>query len=680
MRRLFVILAILLACGMVIAQSPGTGGLVRSYPFMHSGAVGVNYPCDPPNNDCVTACWNFGAAVGAYTDDCRGLYTMAVNGAPVRVTDATYPTGDFATQGYAWRFGGAADWLSRADDGSFDMDLTNNPTGHFSVQCVVTTRVIDALEGYILARYSPVGDQRAWALVRSTANWAFRVSKDGTSGAGSLSNLIRAATIHSPAFITATYEWVTDGTSRMRLYVNNEATVSSNVAVGPVWDSTADFTIGAYHGGFGPFNGLIHDCKVYKGLVITEAEHDAMFHQWRHGTLIAPPTVTSATPSSLLAAAPASGTEPFIIPQPANTGMVVSPDATRGGMYAASAITNLFRRAVFRTWAGAHGTCGDCPTGLVCWCAAGDGSAAMAPDTTRMAVDGQSARMTLTGTTSVAVLYSTCRVAEIGQNLRFSTYRLCAAGACEMPVILRQYTAAADCTGAFTDTVLLAAAAPATWTKAEATWAAGAWNGATQSYRILLIESGDGGVTSHWSAPQLTANAAAIPLSTDAFCGTDADADAVCTTSVLAHPSALSAAGAATIEVTASTPYAGTDLAGTAWLLTDGASGAANTYGISLDSGTDEPMWTIYDGAAAGLAIQPNVLDWAATTDYTLRAAHDGRAHPRLWWNGAWQTATVGVGTGLRGAGQATTSVGGSDVGGSDIYIRNLRYYRRVLP
>jgi len=142
MRRVFCVVLVLLICGVSASQ---IRGINRDFKFTHSGMQDVNYPCTQPSNpDCVHSCWNFEAAVGNYVDDCRGLYTMTNNGAAVRVDDGTWPNGLTGAQGMAWDFDGAADYLSRADDGSFD------PAGDFSFQVAVTPHTIAAGEDALL--------------------------------------------------------------------------------------------------------------------------------------------------------------------------------------------------------------------------------------------------------------------------------------------------------------------------------------------------------------------------------------------------------------------------------------------------------------------------------------------------------------------------------------------------
>ena len=143
--------------------------------------------------------------------------------------------------------------------------------------------------------------------------------------------------------------------------------------------------------------GLVSLAVFSDAVVLTEADHDIAFAQWqgRMSTSGGVATVTSASPPAVIMAAPDSGTEPFVIPQAANASSIGSPASGSGGIYGAAAITNLVQRRSLETWAS-----GTDATGWTEVLTAGDGTAVIAQETGTMVHGANSAKMTLTGTTS----------------------------------------------------------------------------------------------------------------------------------------------------------------------------------------------------------------------------------------------------------------------------------------
>jgi hypothetical protein len=171
-------------------------------------------------------------------------------------------------------------------------------------------------------------------------------------------------------------------------------------------------------------------------------------------------------------------------------------------------------------------------------------------------------------------------------------------------------------------------------------------------------------------------------IATDAFCTADTYADASCSTmeqSVADNGSLISANGSSSIVGTFRSPWAGTDLAGPFYLFSDGNYTAANTMTALFATSTDEPAFYIYDATPAARNLSPNVLNWAANTDYTLKTRMDGLGAMGLWWNSAWQTTTVGAGTGIRSASQALFYMCGRQAAGYDVWARSVEFYRRMV-
>ena len=255
------------------------------------------------------------------------------------------------------------------------------------------------------------------------------------------------------------------------------------------------------------------------------------------------------------------------------------------------------------------------------------------------------------------------------------------AGTCGQQLQLRQYSTAADCTGAST-IITTNCVLSADWLKCENTLAAAAWAGGTQSYRFQLHETGDNGVTSNWDAPYILADPTNMPLSTDHHCGADTDETASCSAIVLPSASPLRNHfnGETQVEFTASTPWNGVDITAARTLVADGL--GANSFDVRIWETTDEPSTVVTDAASAAKYNNINVLNWAANTDYRVKARMDGRndgAGKNLWfrWNDTWITATSGLGTGMRSAAQATTYWGSTASVGYDVVFRDVVFLRR---
>lgn len=676
-RAIRAIIAIaLLSCSAVaqeqlpVRPSPVRNSrIVRSYQLSSSGNPTPAYPSaptlevdfsqSPPGADAT-----FSANTGQ---------TLTQKGAGIsRVTDGTWPAGTSGTQGYEWTFNGTTNYIT---------STIGPPAGDFSVMCVVMPTASTA-DATIVGSFN-TSSKRGWRMYQSTTSAGFDVSDDGSSSGGHMTSVTVASafSVGRVSIVIGTYDYVSDGASVMKLYADALTAGSSTSADGPVYSGADYLSVGANGNGASFFAGTISHCTYWDGVVLSAAQAATIRNAWLGvlSTSGVPVSTTSATPPALMVSPRNAGTEPYLRQYGANLN-TISNNGTCSGLYGASAVTNLIRRSLFRTWNGGDGGtgCGDYPTGWAAYCAAGDGTVSISKDATTKAVDVYSTKMTLTGTTSGAYIYSNCRTAEIGQNVKITTEYKCTSGSCTSKIFFRQFTAAANCTGAYTD--VFQTCTGATWGKCTLTHLAAAWAGGTQSYRVLLTETGDGGVTSKWSAPQMRANATSVPLDIDQFCGTDADADATCTTTVNSTASPYSANGPMTTTVTGCSPWAGTDLAAAVYVVADGNATAGNTSSISVSSSTDEAAWTVYDATPASKYISPDVSNWSALTAYALKASGDGAGNLRLWWNNAWQTTSAGAGTGIRSAAQATTYLSGSNSDGGDIYIRDLTIYRRVLP
>ena len=364
----------------------------------------------------------------------------------------------------------------------------------------------------------------------------------------------------------------------------------------------------------------------------------------------------------------ATTTQPFIIDPGANTCLV-----GQYGVYGAAAISNLAQRASAESWAGSHASCTDCPTGWICGCTDGTGTADIDEDTTNVAHGSKGVTITLTGTDSSAFALGKCLTTGIGADMYASAWAKKNAGTSVTNISLREYDTAA-CATQLAQNNLANGDLAAEWTKYGKLVAAGDWHADTSSYRLYAIEFGDGGVSITLDATSI--RAASLP--TDAYCSTDADATAVCNHAIPSITSPISGNGTMQIEGVFRTPWDATGIASNMYLMTNGSVATANSYWMSVAAWTDEPLCGIYDASADLKYVAPNVANWAADTDYTVKFSKTPGGVLRLWWNSAWQTTMAGNGTGIVGASQTTAYLCSSDTAPANCWVKSLKFFRRL--
>jgi len=604
----------------------------------------------------------FDRPVAATYESEIGGVVLDVNGAPVRKTDGTYPAGVANAQGYGWQFDGAADYLSITDaasGGVFD------PAGNFSVMAFVTPDTVAAGEDCILGKWETTGNQRSWKLCRDAATVVLSLSADGTA----ITTLVKATLAQGrPACIVATYD---KAATTAAIYVNELTAATSAAMSAAIFDSTAPFEIGASDTGATLWDGRIDHVEYADGIVWSEATARQKCRQYRG--LISAATIpvgpVSATPPAILVAPPASGTEPFLVPMPVNATQVSSPAVGRGGLYGASALTNIAQRSSLETWAAGV------PTG---WTEGITSTGDCAQGTTRMAHGFSSARCTLADADDAVTLVSACLTVTGATAYRLSAWARLESGTGLLDLVLIEDDST-DCATPTTTTSVVDDAVPTgDWARHSGTITTQAGTIRAQ-VRVSLPPA---------AAQVLDVDAIMLRtpvLAADHYCGTDADTSATCGALTLPKPSALRNHfnGETQIEFVASSPWAGVDLAGQALLFTDGAA-APNFLRITVDAVSDELLWAVFDSASGVKYNNNNVLNWAANTDYQLKVRFDGRNNGAnrnlwLWWNSTWITATAGAGTGMRSAGQATSYLCGTASDGSGCYIRKLIIRNRFV-
>lgn len=621
---------------------------VRSYHLDRSGEADVGG---------ATMAITFDEAVGAtYTTE-GGAFVMDVNGSPVRKTDGFWPNGLDGAQGHGWTFDGSTDYLSRADDGTFD------PAGSFSVMAVVTLDDVSGTNS-IVGKWLPAGGHRTWWLYGSTTAAAFSVSPDGVSAESVSKNPVLSVGV--PTCIIVTYDTSGGiGAAVSSIYVDEVAKANKTDCTGVLADKDSSMEIGSNGGGVNKLDGTIHHVEYADGTAWSEA-HARMRCRQYMGTLSSQSTgqyvaASSTSPPALMVAPPDSGTEPFLVGQPANSARVGSPATGRGGAYGAGGITNLAERSSFETWVAGS------PTG---WAEAGTGDCA--ESTARIAHGQDAVRCTLSDAVETVTLTGNCFAVSGATDYHASVFARLESGTGDLNFIVYEDDTA-DCSSPTGHTTI--GSTPLSYWDRRVDTPFTTQPGTVAAQIVLELPAGAAQVV---DLDAIMFKPGALP--TDAFCSTDVNAPAVCTPELLSINSPISANGQTQIEFVASSPWAGTDLAAAVILLSDGNAGAANTEQITVYQTTDEPTLDVYDSAGDVKRVTVNVSNLAANTDYTLKASKTSTGALRFFWNSVWQTTMAGAGTGIRSAAQSTTSLCNNGSSAFDCWLRAFNVFKRYRP
>jgi hypothetical protein len=643
---------VLLAAGLAVSDS--STSIVANYPLNYSGAADVNH-----GGTATMAIWFDDAVAGTYTTEV-GSYSLTVNGAPTNQIDYTLPSGLGNTEGESWWFDGTNDWLSRADDGTFE------PAGDFSVQCVITPYDVAGAE-YLIGKYESESNRRSWMLWINADDVYFDLSDDGAAG----SSLAKTTSIaaYRPAFVTASYDYVSAGSSVASIYIDNLSTATDSSFEGPAYDGTASFGIGSADfdhatGAANEFYGEIHFCRFLDGTVLTEAQHDAGFAQWQgrastyQGNYV---SVSSAAPPAIVATDPASGVQPFILDNPANSLNIGEVSDGSGGLMGAAAIQNDIERSSIETYA----------TGWTLTGNHGDGSYAWAQENTHVAHGGVSAKITLTGTTSYGYATPGCMTAAIGNDAYLSYWAKELSGTSNMIVQIEEYDAG-DCTSYLGAIVIVNnVRASTTWTKYGGAVGSGDWDASTSSYKMLFY-SYQSASAMVWDAFQFR-DGASNPV--DAYCFADTDASAACNHVIPELTPNPNTAGTWHVKMNARIPYACSDASSDYLMRIRGTSGTENRTNFYLHA--DTVAADVYDSAGA-----------AKSTSVAGACNADTDFEVGLWRTDAGVTAACYEGTcdasPATGAIQITPAtiveLASDSASGYDIWVNDLQFLRRYRP
>lgn len=197
---------------------------------------------------------------GATITDKSGAYTLTKAGQPKRYTSTVY--GDYHL------FDGVSDYYTIPN-------TLATPTGSFSVSVVYTPTNITQT-GYVFSKWLSAGNQRSFSLSQTSSSIAFTVDKTGAGGQTSVTKS-SALVAGKPVLITATYQYVADGSSVMNVYVDALTVATSPIAVGPVFASTAKWAVVANENPDNFLNGKLHYLAYYNGTVLSATDHSNLY-------------------------------------------------------------------------------------------------------------------------------------------------------------------------------------------------------------------------------------------------------------------------------------------------------------------------------------------------------------------------------------------------------------------
>jgi hypothetical protein len=598
----------------------------------------------------------FDDAVGAtYTTE-GGSYSLTVNGSPTRVNDGTWPEGLDGSQGYGWEFDGSSDYLSRSDDGAFD------PSGDFSVLAVVRPDTVAAGEDCIAGKYETTGNEKGWKLCRSADDVVLTTSADGSAD-----TTVTASTmlgVHRLSCIVATYDKsATTGT----IYVD-EQTAATNASMGAsVNDSAADLEIGASDTGSTLWAGGI-DYVAYYSEALSAATARKLCRQYRGllSTIGNAVSVSSASPPAIPLAPPDSGTQPFLVDQPANTTQVGSPASGSGGIYAAAAIDNLVQRSSFETWGGAGDATG--------WTEATGGSGAVAEDTSAVAHGGSSAKLTCTAGADSWSLTSACLDVDPSKDYTVGLWGKKASGTTNLSITVKGWSNAACDADEESEYTSTPGDIASDWTKYPASSfsiASGDWEATTDYATVIISDDCSGGAgVQYIDAVHLHEDRT---YRTDAYCGCDTDATCSCTDVIASIGNPMSINGTSQIDATVRSPVDGAETGARRVVYAAGTGGGdENAIDVTWmqDYLTCGQHQSGGDLAGGGVPAAGN-----ADTDYDVTAYHVSSGSMGCCWDGS---TCVGAEKTTRDDIASTLYVGADDTSGSDAWVTGLEFRRRL--
>lgn len=633
----------------VLDQPRGEGERAASLrPMSSSGRVDWNIPGVP------TFSCSFDQAAGTTITPEIGGFNFTKTGTVTRVTDGTWPSGIDGSQGYAHRIQSNNYWY--ATDANCSAAL--EPAGSFSACVIFSADYYPGANNFLFSKYTSAGNQRTWYLYATNAGDLYlRVSDDGastTTGPG----IAGGYPLFSQVFICVAYTYSAPGAVNTATIWSNGSSATTNNSEGPPFNSNGDCIIGAPSSGAA---GRVHHAVFWNNVVMTTAQYNQMFTQWRgtSNTFQSPLSVVSVSPYSTMRATSDSGTEPFM------TGNV--PGSNRVGVYGGyfgGPYVNLVHRGGFESVSSGE------PLGWTVVETPGTGTSAIDAATNTRAEGFRSVQTVLTGTDSVGALKSGCNTAGIGADFYASVYAKKSIGTSISNLYIEQFTAANNCTGAQTDTNITAPANLATtWAAIGNRYPAASWAGGTQSWRLVWQETCDGGCTSYVDA----AMGLSSSWPTDAGCFCDSDLDCTCSMAAASYEKTPITVGSWTVSMKVRSRI--TDSAATVrYLIRDNGTSGDNNAVIGYLSNS-VATFDCYDSAGV-LKTKTVAAAYTVNTEHTAVFQHTAGGDFRVCWDGtcsAWQTGCIRNGNGTFRIGNDGSTAG------SELWIRDTRITQRVV-
>lgn len=276
-RRALVLLACLLASASALGRSAqrqaGQAIATRQitphvFPFSASG----EWVASPKVSKFWTA-----PTLDCDFDDYSGGATIACTGGTGTKT-GTVTSGN-ATPYYPSNFTNAAQTAAAfaGSDGSFSFGDVLDPSGSFVV--LANVRLDTSAAQQIIGKGTqPTTAGSGWVLsVVAGPAIRFTVTKAGPS---STSITSAAQALDGWVVVVASYEYVADGTSILRLQVNSTAATAVTTAVGPVQDVAGALVIGSDSGLTDDLTGWIARVTVTNGISFTAAQENSLAYSY----------------------------------------------------------------------------------------------------------------------------------------------------------------------------------------------------------------------------------------------------------------------------------------------------------------------------------------------------------------------------------------------------------------
>lgn len=156
-----------------------------------------------------------------------------------------------------------------------------NPSGDFTVALWANLTSIPG-EMVAVSKFLTTGNQRAWDLeISASSGWAWTCSSGGVATVTASSG-----TVPSLGVWHCVIAWYDSTAQRIRMKVNDNASISSVAYTGGLFACNADLNIGSLNnGGFARWNGKL-DNIIFWNRVLTNAEHSLFY---RSGVGVQPP-------------------------------------------------------------------------------------------------------------------------------------------------------------------------------------------------------------------------------------------------------------------------------------------------------------------------------------------------------------------------------------------------------